>query len=91
MSQHILYHYDACPYCQKVRRAIAELNIADRIELRDTLKDPANRQALVALTQRTQVPCLVTHGKPMLESSDIVAYLYQQYGNGKRPAARGGL
>lgn len=91
MAQHILYHYDACPYCQKVRRAIAELNIADKIELRDTLKEPANRQALVALTHKTQVPCLVTDGKPMLESSDIVAFLYQQYGNGRSPSARGRL
>lgn len=84
-----LYKYDSCPYCQKVLQAISALNLRDQVELRDTRQDPAHRQALVTLTGSTQVPCLVIDGKPMLESSDIVDWLYAQFGKGEKPPRRG--
>lgn len=79
MPSLILYHYDECPYCQKVRRAITALNISAHIELRNTRQDSRHRDDLRALTGRTQVPCLVIDGKPLLESDDIVAYLRKQF------------
>jgi glutathione S-transferase len=85
VSQLILYQYDECPYCQKVQRAITDLALQDRIELRNTRRNPAFRDELRGLTGRTQVPCLVIDGRPMLESDDIVDYLYHTYGQGKQP------
>ena len=68
-----LYAYDACPYCQRVYRVMAELELD--IEKRDTLRDPARRAELRAQTGRTQVPCLFIDGQPLFESADIVAWL----------------
>jgi len=70
---------------------MAELKIEDRVELRDTRKDPANRQALIGLTGGTQVPCLVIDGKPMLESSDIIRWMEGQFGSDRQSGSRGRL
>lgn len=91
MQNLVLYHFDACPYCQRVRRSMAELKIEDKVELKDTRKDPANRQALISLTGGTQVPCLVIDGKPMLESSDIIRWMEQQFGSATGASPRGRL
>lgn len=92
-----LYKYDACGYCQSVLRAIADLGIEDEVELRDTLVDPAHRKALVAATGRATVPVLRIEeprdegdeGEPAVrwlpESRDIIAYLYERFGEGKEP------
>lgn len=69
----VLYYKPTCPYCLKVLAYMQEQDIA--MEMRDTT-DPANADALVGLTGRTQVPCLVIDGTPMLESDDIVMYLH---------------
>ena len=77
-----LYKYDACPYCQRVRRALSELpELA--VETRDTLRDRSNRTALAQATGRTQAPCLFIDDVPLFESDDIVRWL-------KAYAARGG-
>lgn len=74
----ILYHFESCPYCAKVRKVVAELDID--LEMRDTRENDAYREELVKLTGRTQVPCLVIDGKPMHESDDIVDYLRKNFG-----------
>lgn len=74
----ILYHFESCPYCAKVRKVVAELDID--LEMRDTRENDAYREELVELTGRTQVPCLVIDGKPMHESDDIVDYLRKNFG-----------
>lgn len=76
--QLILYHFDACPYCEKVRSAIDRMNIKG-IEYRDILKESKFREELIALNGIRQVPCLVVDGKPMLESDDIVAFLEDHF------------
>jgi glutaredoxin len=43
--------------------------------MRDTRLQPEHRQALIARTGRTQVPCLFIDGEPMFESEDIVEWL----------------
>lgn len=88
MPQLVLYHYESCPYCVKVRRAIDALELTTRIELRDTRKVRAHYEALIQLNGLSQVPCLVIDGKPMLESDDIIAYLYREFGQGKTPPRR---
>ncbi len=68
-----LYQYAACPYCQRVLRALPRLGVD--VELKDTRNEPSARRELLDLTGRTQVPCLVIDGKPMFESADILAWL----------------
>jgi len=69
----ILYQSDYCPFCRRVTWALEDM--ADiEIEVRDTMV-PEHRRALLELTGRTQIPCLVIDGQPMLESRDIVEWL----------------
>lgn len=70
-----LYYYDACPYCQKVLRAIHQLGIQDKITLKNILQSQEAAQTLVAVGGKRQVPCLFIDGEPMYESDDIVAWL----------------
>ncbi|MEF9926113.1 MAG: glutaredoxin [Raoultibacter sp.] len=73
MSELVLYKKDACPYCQKVFRFI-EANSSE-VTLRDIVKDPEARAELLRVGGKAQVPCLFIDGKPLYESSDIIAYL----------------
>lgn len=68
-----LYYFDECPYCQKVLTAMEEMNIS--LTLKNTRKDPANREFHLKTTGKTQVPCLYIDGKPMFESMDIINWL----------------
>ena len=69
----VLYYKPTCPYCVKVLAYMQDQDIA--MEMRDTT-DPANRDELAGLSGKTQVPCLVISGVPMLESDDIIMYLH---------------
>lgn len=84
-----LYGYAACPYCALVLGAIRDLEAP--IELRDTLVDPAYRQAVIEATGRGTVPVLrIDEGgetRWMPESEDIVEYLYTRFGDGRKPGA----
>ena len=51
-----LYHFDGCPYCGRVRDAMARLDL--EIELRDIHTHPNFRSELVAATGKQMVPCL---------------------------------
>lgn len=80
-----LYHFDACPFCRRVRRAIADLGL--EVELRDIRLDPQARDALLEATGQITVPVLHLHdeGRWMPESADIVRFLYARFGEGRRP------
>jgi glutaredoxin len=71
LENHILYYKPTCPYCVRVTAFMEQNGI--ECKMRNTL-DSAARDELVAINGKTQVPCLVIEGKPMLESSDIIAY-----------------
>ncbi|MBD1573355.1 glutaredoxin [Vibrio sp. S17_S38] len=64
-----LYHFESCPYCQKVRRAITELGLD--LELRDIRKNPDYQDEKVTATGKTQVPCL------KIESGSETTWLYE--------------
>jgi glutaredoxin len=73
----ILYQYEACPFCVKVRRAIRGLGL--KIELRDA-KQKAVAEELVAGGGELQVPCLripQAGAAPrwLYESDAIIVYL----------------
>ena len=77
-----LYHFEACPFCVKARRAVKRLGL--NIEMRDILKNNAYREELLAGGGQYQVPCLrieANDGKIswMYESSDIVTYLDERF------------
>lgn len=69
----VLFKYDGCGFCYRVKTAIDRLGL--EVPTRDTMREPGAREALRALTGRTQVPCLVIDGEPLLESADIIAWL----------------
>ncbi len=68
-----LYYKPTCPYCRKVMAYMQDQDI--EIEMRNTM-EPGVVDDLYALNGRSQVPCLVINGEPMLESDDIIAYLH---------------
>ena len=73
-----LYHFDSCPYCERVRSALRRLELD--VELRNIQTRPEFRQELVAATGKQMVPCLRIEepgGKArwMHESLDIISYL----------------
>ncbi|MBI3783547.1 MAG: glutathione S-transferase N-terminal domain-containing protein [Deltaproteobacteria bacterium] len=79
-----LYDFEACPYCRKVREALSELDL-DYIE-RPTAQGSPRRAELKKLGGKVQVPFLIDRntGTQLYESDDIIAYLNEHYGAGKR-------
>ena len=77
-----LYQLYACPFCVKTRRALHRLNLP--IETRNVDKGSPYRQHLEQGGGRIQVPCLHMRDQGndvwMYESSDIISYLEQQFG-----------
>lgn len=86
-----LYQAEDCPYCQKVREALADLGISyiahnPRTEGEESTEggDLRNEQTLIELTKlggEDQIPFLVDHqrGEMLYESDDIIEYLNEHY------------
>lgn len=72
-----LYHFESCPYCRRVRDFLSAQNIS--ISMKDTMLDPANRQELIKIGGKSQVPCLIIDGKALYESIDIIEWLRKNY------------
>ncbi len=70
-----LYHFEACPFCHKVRDFIDLKNLKSKITFHDIRKDKGAHARLMKMNDDDQVPCLVIDGKPKLESDDIVEWL----------------
>jgi len=85
-----LYVLEGCGYCERVRDAARDLGL--ELEERDIREEPAHRAALVEARGRKTVPVLRIAGTSgdawMGESRDIVAYLYERFGEGRRPPVR---
>ena len=82
-KQLVLYHFDGCPYCERVRAALRRLHLD--VELRDIRANPSDRQDLLDATGRATLPCLRIEEAPgrlrwMHESADIIAFLEQEFG-----------
>jgi glutaredoxin len=76
MNELELYYLPTCPYCLKVLNFIEKNGIL--IELRCTT-EPGNREKLLEVGKKNQVPCLFIAGQPMYESEDIIAYLRKRF------------
>lgn len=81
-----LYEFEGCPFCRKVREALTVLDLEAMI-LPCPKQGPRHRQALIERGGKAQFPYLVdpNTGTEMYESDRIVAYLFKQYGAGRRP------
>ena len=69
-----LYMFSECPYCQKVLREIEASGRTD-VELHNIHENEDDREELIRVGGKQQVPCLFIDGKPMYESGDIVMRL----------------
>lgn len=82
-----LIHKWACPYSARVRDFIEERGLNEQIAYLEVNETEGARDRLEQLTGKTQVPCLVADGEPILESRDIIQWLEQNLG-GAQGAAR---
>lgn len=69
-----LYMFETCPFCRRVMREIQAQGRKDII-YHDIHKNEEDRQMLIRVGGKEQVPCLLIDGKPMYESNDIVSWL----------------
>ena len=88
----VLYDFEACPFCRKVRELLSDLDL--EVEIRPCPKG-GRRFRLEAGRRggREQFPFLVdpNTGVEMYESEEILQYLVRQYGNGRfEPYLRAG-
>ena len=82
IANHSLYQFVGCPFCIKVRRAMRRLNLP--LELRDAGQGSPHRQELLEQGGRVKAPCLRIDKADggsvwMYESSDIIAYLNDEF------------
>jgi|SRR5690554_3157291 len=78
-----LYQFKTCPFCVKVRKQIAQLNL--NIEKRDAQHNETHRADLEQGGGSVKVPCLRIENEDgserwMYESSDINAWLEERFG-----------
>ncbi|MEB2343394.1 MAG: glutathione S-transferase N-terminal domain-containing protein [Deltaproteobacteria bacterium] len=84
----VLYEFEACPYCRKVREALTALDL--EADLRPCPKGGTRfRPAVRERGGKEQFPYLVdpNTGKELYESDEIVRYLFARYGQGRPPRA----
>jgi glutathione S-transferase len=82
-----LYDFEACPYCRRVREALSVLDLEAVIY--PCPRGGTRFRPRVRETGRQMFPFLVdpNTGVEMFESADIVAYLFERYGDGRVPFA----
>ncbi|MEL6342921.1 MAG: glutathione S-transferase N-terminal domain-containing protein [Myxococcota bacterium] len=84
----IVYEFEACPWCRRVREALTVLDLV--AEIRPCPKNgPRFREAVKVRGGRAMFPYLVDPNTDveMYESADIVRYLFERYGDGPPPAS----
>jgi len=84
----VLYEFESCPFCRKVREALTLLDLD--ADIRPCPKGGQRfRPELVARGGKAQFPYLIDSntGKEMYESEVIVQYVFAEYGEGPPPAA----
>ena len=77
-ERHVLYQYDSCPFCARVR-AFLDAHGID-VPMRDTLRDASAFRELLVGGGRATVPCLRIEDdggavRWLYESEDIIEYL----------------
>jgi glutathione S-transferase len=83
----LLYEFESCPFCRKVREALSILDLEALV--RPCPKGGTRfRPDVVERGGKAQFPYLIdpNAGKEMYESDDIVAHVFDRYGDGRVPA-----
>jgi len=81
----ILYEFEGCPFCRKVREAVSMLSL--EVTFRPCPQGGAFRKEIKnEYGAKATFPYLVdpNTGVKMFESDDIIAYLFRVYGNSKK-------
>lgn len=84
----LLYEFEGCPFCRKVREALTILDL--EVQVHPCPKGGHRyRDEVVRRGGKAQFPFLIdpNSGREMYESGDIVDYLFAKYGKGKPPLA----
>ncbi|KAK9837611.1 hypothetical protein WJX74_001327 [Apatococcus lobatus] len=81
-----LYEFEGCPFCRKVREACSILDI-DVLFYPCPKDGPTWRAKATQLSGKAQFPFMVdpNTGRSMLESDNIISYLWTTYGDGEVP------
>jgi hypothetical protein len=82
----VLYEYESCPMCRRVREAFSELALP--VEVRPCPRGGTRfRPEAVEKVGRARFPFLIdpNTGVETTESDRIVTYLYETYGDGEAP------
>ena len=74
-----LFIYETCPFCLKVRDAMKKIGYTEGedIKLVDARQED-NRERLIKLGGKVQVPFLIDDNTMMYESDDIISYLLKK-------------
>lgn len=83
----ILYEFDGCPFCRKVREAVSILDV-DILFYPCPKGGPNFRPKAVQMSGKSQFPFMIDPNngdKQMLESDAIIQYLWDEYGDGQVP------
>lgn len=81
-----LYEFEGCPYCRLVREALTELDL-DALIYPCPKRGARYRPKVQEMGGKQQFPYFVdpNTGTRCYESRDIIRYLYDRYGSGRRP------
>ena len=69
----VLYYRPTCPFCIRVTDFMR--TAASKFPCANISIDSEAARTLVSVGGKQQVPCLFIDGKPLYESSDIIAWL----------------
>ena len=72
MSKLTLYYKPTCPYCIKVLHFLEQNDIS--VPLKNINENSQNRQELLNIGGKIQVPCLVINDEALYESDDIIQW-----------------
>lgn len=81
-----IYEFEGCPFCRKVREALCVLDLPVMV-YPCPKRGPIYRQWVIENGGKRQFPYLIdpNTGTAMYESGDIIRYLFETYGDGRRP------
>ena len=74
----VLYYRESCPFCQRVLRYMEKTNVTCEMKSTD---DEANKNELIEIGGKGQVPCMVIDGDPLYESMDIIQFISSKLQN----------
>ncbi|MBD3275979.1 MAG: hypothetical protein GF372_11745 [Candidatus Marinimicrobia bacterium] len=74
-----LYHFEECPYCEKVRRALDYYDL----DYKSHIIDPADRSEVEEISGQSLVPVIVDGYNVVHDSTEIIKYLDEHYSNSR--------